>query len=291
MNAEEYPALYRSADASSVSSQSIYLWLIRLQYGLLLVAAILANWFNSEPNTLIMYPILIGGATVLLVFMAVKKPEKDWYACRALAESIKTSTWRFTMRAEPFVDAPNLSVAKADFAGFLREILDANKHIDEPISRRPVVGDQITPRMISIRALSLADRKEIYRKNRIDEQRAWYVKKAKSNRRSFTRWIVFCGFVQAGAIALAVTRIHYGQQWNFWPTEPLLITATAIIGWIQIKKFNELASAYSLTAHEIGIIQSRIDIAGSEEEFSEFVNEAERAFSREHTQWIARQNN
>ena len=238
-----------------------------------------------------MYPILIGGATVLLVFMAVKKPEKDWYACRALAESIKTSTWRFTMRAEPFVDAPNLSVAKADFAGFLREILDANKHIDEPISRRPVVGDQITPRMISIRALSLADRKEIYRKNRIDEQRAWYVKKAKSNRRSFTRWIVFCGFVQAGAIALAVTRIHYGQQWNFWPTEPLLITATAIIGWIQIKKFNELASAYSLTAHEIGIIQSRIDIAGSEEEFSEFVNEAERAFSREHTQWIARQNN
>jgi hypothetical protein len=58
---------------------------------------------------------------------------------------------------------------------------------------------------------------------------------------------------------------------------------------MQIKKFSELSSAYSLTAHEIGIIEDRIDEADTEDEFSDFVNEAELAFSREHTQWLARQ--
>ena len=59
---------------------------------------------------------------------------------------------------------------------------------------------------------------------------------------------------------------------------------------MQIKKFNELTSAYTLTAHEIGIIQGRLEEVDSEEDLSEFINEAELAFSREHTQWVARQN-
>jgi len=45
----------------------------------------------------------------------------------------------------------------------------------------------------------------------------------------------------------------------------------------------------SLTAHEIGLLQTRLGTIDSEEKFSAFVNEAERAFSREHTQWVARQ--
>lgn len=65
--------------------------------------------------------------------------------------------------------------------------------------------------------------------------------------------------------------------------------ASAIIGWTQVKKFNELASSYTLTAHEIGIIQSKVHDAQDEDAFSDFVNEAEQAFSREHTQWVARQ--
>ncbi len=51
----------------------------------------------------------------------------------------------------------------------------------------------------------------------------------------------------------------------------------------------KLASAYSLTAHEIGIIESRLATDASENEWSGLVNEAELAFSREHTQWVARQ--
>lgn len=95
--------------------------------------------------------------------------------------------------------------------------------------------------------------------------------------------------VQGGAIALALLRVSQPNMLSIWPSEPLLVVASAVLGWIQIKKFNELASAYSLTAHEIGIIQTRAAAVVQEADFSEFVNEAERAFSREHTQWVARQ--
>jgi len=65
--------------------------------------------------------------------------------------------------------------------------------------------------------------------------------------------------------------------------------ASSIIGWTQIKRFTELASAYTLTAHEIGIVVTSLDEATDERSFSNVVNESELAFSREHTQWVARQ--
>ncbi|EBT7445580.1 SLATT domain-containing protein, partial [Salmonella enterica] len=53
-------------------------------------------------------------------------------------------------------------------------------------------------------------------------------------------------------------------------------------------KYNELAVSYFLTAHEIGDIKEQFNYISSENDFLEFVNNAEKAFSREHTQWLAR---
>ena len=47
-------------------------------------------------------------------------------------------------------------------------------------------------------------------------------------------------------------------------------------------------ASYNLTAHEIGIIRANSDSVETEKDLSNFVNEAELAFSREHTQWVAR---
>ena len=289
MEHDNFPALYRSADGSAVAAQRTYLWLIRLQYLLLTIAASISVWFGNSPDLYIGYALVLGASTTLLLYMAVQKPEKDWYGCRALAESIKTSTWRYMMRAEPFEDAPKLSAVAEKFSDFLKAILDANSHVRDSISLRPVVGDQITKKMNEIRALSLTDRIQKYVVDRIEDQREWYVSKVKWNRRRFRVWICICVVVQATAIGLALVRIRYDPSWMIWPTEPLLVIASSAIGWIQLKKFNELASAYNLTAHEIGILQTRIGTLDTEEKLSAFVNEAERAFSREHTQWVARQ--
>jgi hypothetical protein len=69
----------------------------------------------------------------------------------------------------------------------------------------------------------------------------------------------------------------------------LIVIAASIIGWMQIKNFNELAAAYTVAAHEIGLIKIRAAEVTRDDAFSEFVNDAEKAFSREHTLWIARQ--
>ena len=289
MEPENFPALYRSADGSAADAQRTYLWLIRSQYVLLTIAATISIWFGNSPDLYIVYALVLAASTVLLLYMAVQKPEKEWYGCRALAESIKTSTWRYMMRAEPFEDAPKLSEVAEKFSGFLKAILDANSHIRDSISRRPVTGGQITNDMNRVRALPLEDRIQKYITDRITDQREWYVAKVKWNRRRFRLWIGICVVVQGAAIGLALLRIRHDPSWMIWPTEPLLVIASSAIGWIQLKKFNELASAYSLTAHEIGILETRVATIDSEVKFSAFVNEAERAFSREHTQWVARQ--
>jgi len=76
-----------------------------------------------------------------------------------------------------------------------------------------------------------------------------------------------------------------------WPTEVFVVTAGAVLTWMQVKRFRELASSYGLAAQEIGIIRGELDEVKTESEFIEFVKDSENAFSREHTQWIARKNN
>ncbi len=232
MKQDDFPALYISADLASNSTQAMYLWLLRLQYSLLFSAAVAALWFGAEKTAYLIYAVLVVASTCLLIFMWVRKPERDWYGCRALAELIKTATWRYTMRAEPFEDAPELRVVQRKFSDFLEEILDANKHVRDPISRRPTEGDQITESMNALRALALEDRKIRYLQDRIVDQQNWYVRKTKLNRSQYRNWIFVCIFIQGSAILLALARIA-NDGWNIiWPTEPLLVLAAAIVGWI-----------------------------------------------------------
>lgn len=75
---------------------------------------------------------------------------------------------------------------------------------------------------------------------------------------------------------------------EYVPVELCAVVASAIISWMQLKKYDELASSYGLTAHEIGIIKSRFQDISDQKKLSGFVCDSENAFSREHTQWAAR---
>ena len=192
------------------------------------------------------------------------------------------------MRAEPFGDADNVVVRRAEFRNHLRAILDANRHIGDRIPADEAAEDQITESMETTRALPLDDRKTFYDTHRIREQRSWYARKASDNKMASRRWVAGGVLAYATAISLVLLRIAFPEH-EIWPIEPLIVGASSIVGWTQVKKFNELASSYTLTAHEIGIAQGRVCEVSTEAEFSDFVNEAEQAFSREHTQWVARQ--
>ncbi len=281
-----FPALYNDADAASANAQKEYLRLIKGEYALLFVAAILTmQTFNSVPFY-IFYALIFIVSLVLMLLRTLKRPDQDWYKCRALAESIKTATWRYAMRAEPFDDARTQD-ARRDFRSLLKEIFDANQHIGARISGLNPDGQQMTPSMDQIRDKGLEDRCKIYLDSRIRDQRTWYRNKSKSNKKIMNFWIGVCVVVYLAAAASVLYRIS--DPVTVLPIEPLIVVASSIVGWMQIKKFSELSSAYALTAHEIGIIEGRMVDMIDDEKFSQFVNEAELAFSREHTQWVARQ--
>jgi hypothetical protein len=284
----QYPALYDTANRMSGDAQTRYLQLITCEYVALIMASIFALNLSGDRVYHIVSAIVIFGSVGLMATRNWLKPEQDWYRGRALAESIKTSCWKYVMRAEPFGDADNVQVRRAEFRSYLLGILSSNRHIGDKMPPDGAAKDQVTEDMERVRALPLEERKTYYDTHRIRSQRTWYAKKAGDNKRNSRRWF-WTGMVAYGlALVSVLTRIAY-PEWTMWPIEPLLVAASSVIGWMQVKKFNELASSYTLTAHEIGIIQGRALEATTEADFSNFVVEAEQAFSREHTQWVARQ--
>lgn len=289
MDESAYPALFRSSDTASNAFQKRYLRLIKAEYALLFVAAIVSMNTVASPALYALAAFILGISGVVLLIRSIGKPEQDWYKSRALAESVKTLTWRYAMCAHPF-HSEDVAVAKGEFKENLERVFGSNAEIAAKIAEDWSAGDQITSEMDRLRRLPLSERKSYYEKQRIQEQQNWYSRKAKFNRREATKWVVASVAAYLAAAALSLLRIAY-PDWGFWPIEPLIVVSTSIIGWMQIKKYNELAAAYSVTAHEIGMIKITLEAATEVNSFSDFVNEAEIAFSREHTLWIARQAN
>ncbi|TYP62015.1 hypothetical protein A9A72_124766 [Stutzerimonas stutzeri] len=189
------------------------------------------------------------------------------------------------MRAAPFDGAE----AKKEFASHLRSLLQANKDSAGRGVTGSAEGKQITDSMEIVRGLSLDERKEFYRQNRIFDQQRWYDAKAKENRRGARFWTAagVISYLTAGLLVLA--RIKF-TEWGYWPIDPIIVFASSIIGWVQLKKYSELAAAYQVTGQEIGIIEAVLDEHDDEKTIADFVNDAELAFSREHTMWAARNN-
>jgi SMODS and SLOG-associating 2TM effector domain 1/SMODS and SLOG-associating 2TM effector domain 3 len=219
--------------------------------------------------------------------MLLRRDEDIWYRARAVAESVKTSCWRFMMRTDPYLGAADVREVKSRFRDRLKSILkehkDLSPHLGGPVSAE----EQITERMCEIRRMQWNERAEFYRKYRIDEQRSWYAKKSAWNRRQGTIWLSVLIACQSLAVVFVIMRVAY-PTWGYWPSEVFVVAAGSALTWIQAKRFRELAAAYALTAHEVGIVRGELEGVDSESQLAEFVVDSENAFSREHTQWLAR---
>ena len=285
----QYPALFDSADKASITSQKSFLRLTILHALVLLVGTLLS--INVIPTK--EYSMVVAIFYILAVVFTYKlgknRYEKNWYNGRAIAESIKTSTWKYCMRAAPYADDISMQVPNANFRNMLTQIIKSNNELGEIVQAHQSTGEQITATMQDIRSMNLEDRKSYYLEHRIDEQRQWYATKASINNKMHKRWFVGLMLAQGFALLCVLSRIAY-PEWQYWPTDVFALGAAFILGWMQIKKHNELSSSYSLTAQEIGIIRGGIEGVLTEEQFSEYVSSTEMAFSREHTQWVARQN-
>jgi hypothetical protein len=64
--------------------------------------------------------------------------------------------------------------------------------------------------------------------------------------------------------------------------------ASPLIAWTQLKKYEEQATMYGLTAQELRSVEDRARHVTDEEQFTRFVLTAESAISREHALWLTR---
>lgn len=285
----DYPALFKSADKASNAFQKNFLRLIKFEYGLLILAATLAVPKISNASWHVATAFVLVLSVAVLLTRSTWKPEQHWYRARALAESVKTLAWRYSMGAHPF-DHTSTARNRQELKESLSRLVKLNAETVERLPSDAAADEQVTTEMDRLRALPLVERSAYYQQHRVQEQRSWYKNKSEENKKIARRWVIVSVIGYVLAIALSLVRIAI-PDWEFWPIEPLIVIAGSILGWVQIKKFNELAASYGVTAQEIGMIKITLQDDISLENFSDFVNEAESAFSREHTSWLARQTN
>lgn len=280
----KFPALHLVADRASDRQQALYFGLVLAEYIALLTVAVLS--VNIIPNRpyIILFGLLLGMALAALVVRSVLKPEQRWYQARALAESVKTTTWKFAMAARPFENDVN---DRRRLRQMLQELLEANRSVGSQFDGNVVGGDQITSDMDALRELPRAERLDVYMRDRVDDQLAWYSRKSKANSNLGKRFAIILGSLYVLAFLVLLIRLDK-PQWIYAHPEPLILLGASVLGWMQIKRFNELGASYGLTAAEIGILRSRAPEIEDDDGLSIFIDDAEEAFSREHTQWLAR---
>jgi hypothetical protein len=254
--------------------------------GLSIFAALLSVYIKESTLAGLLASISFFAILFLTIFQGVKRFDRTWYNGRAVAESVKTRTWRFVMRAEPYFDVESINSVKQEFCEDLKNILEQNRDLGSFLSHESVTKDTISKSMVEIRELSVIDRLNYYTSNRINEQRTWYHTKASLNKKLANNW--FIALVITNSIVILLLLIEVGYKIYNLPTPALIVVGTSVVSWMQIKKFQDLATSYGLTAHEIGIIKEQSFKVQGEKELSDFVKDAENAFSREHTQWVAR---
>ncbi|MCK6080979.1 DUF4231 domain-containing protein [Microbacterium sp. EYE_5] len=277
---DDFPAFYRAADQASLASQRRFLWVMRIRLGGLLVAAgggALAGLQGFLPFGAWLATIALVVAIAAEFYNLKVRPDRGWYEGRAAAESAKTLAWRYMVRGEKFETDGDVD---AVFAREIKALLTNLDHVP-PADQHA----QITELMREARSGSFDERKALYRRERLEDQRAWYASKARFNGNRFDVWtLVTIGLEFAGLLA-AVMLVSGAIAFDALGV--LSALAAAFTAWAQARQYQTLANAYGVTSQELASVIDQLDGVTSEDTWAAFVGQAEEAISREHTLWRA----
>ena len=285
-----FPALYQSADQASLSAQRRYLWLQKCHIGCLIFGSVGAALAAIVPVsavkwTYIIWAIILVIGVVLTLVSHVRRDDKVWFDCRAIAESTKTATWRFMMKAAPFKED---STAEQSFIERLKEIRKARPSSPKDLAHSLDPDSQALSKFVSdMRRKSVDERRDMYLESRLRDQKIWYSNKATFNSRKENCWFWTVVVLQVLAIVLAI--IWAASSSLPVNVVPLLMTcAASAIAWSQMKRYGELTQSYSLAAQELGEQEAIASNIKEEDDLLTFVEQVEETISREHTMWCAR---
>jgi len=274
---DDLPDLHDGANQASLRGQTLFLRATWLK----LVVACTAAGVSAIPVDEDYHRVLTSfvgvcflAVLVVEAFVWATKPERDWYDGRALAESTKTMAWRYAVGAAPYAQAD--PTARARFVNDLKQLLkDAPETGVHPSQKEP-----ISVAMERVRAGSLEERREVYLRDRLEDQRRWYAAKADRNRTRATQWRIFLLAFEGLAILGAFTG-HVGAA-GF-----IAAIVAAGAAWMGIRQHENTKRAYTFATHELAIAGNELRMVTDEERWTEAAADAEEAVSREHTMWRA----
>ena len=287
MNNTDYPALWRSGDAASRVRQKNFLLLVRGHLILLAATGLIAAWNPSDPfyEKIVSWSVAGTMLVALLVSFAIKQLKLDdaWFRTRALAENAKEAAWRFMMQPACTPDTGDDPV-KSAYLDTLQKISERFPGLAKEIAIEADTGDEITQTMQDVRAKSIADRRNLYLTDRLQDQVDWYASKAKANAASESRWFWFILAAEGTAVFAAFVRLTLVQEFN--PTGGIAALAACLVAWLQTKRFSDLANTYAVAARDLKMIKARYGQAATQDALDKLVDEAETAISREHRLWV-----
>ncbi|MFC3603545.1 DUF4231 domain-containing protein [Deinococcus soli (ex Cha et al. 2016)] len=287
---QDLPKLFNIADSASKRSQNYHVWFSGFVLALSFFAAVASSYAGQ--NTLIKN-ILAWASLIIFIlsffitlYLDRAKFEWSWYNGRAIAESVKTKSWRFMMHSDPYLCDLNIASASTAFKNDIQKIISAHQGFAKIIRSNDPEENLITPRMIEIRNLNFEDRKNIYLNERVINQKKWYYAKADfNNSRAGSWYFVILAMQFTGVIFSIVGILNQNMEFNILSLIAALISAS--IAWLQIKRHQDLANSYAVAGEELSRIQLEVDSI-DEASFPIFVSNTENAISREHTLWIAK---
>jgi len=282
----EYPAIWHATNRVANEAQATYVFILRANLFLLFLTPAIALLASSFPVTLMLLPFPLVLSTVASLVLVLGKVRERWYGGRAATESIKSSAWKYAMRAAPF-DNDLESEMKAQYIREVDSILKQNKARLKLPAQCDSTPEQISNTMLSVRAMSWQDRKLKYCEARIDEQYKWY--SARSNASSRKSSVFFSAVILAQASACisaficAYTRAAIP---NFASVFSSL--ASVCLAWLNFRAYDTVSQAYSIAAVDLMSAKTVANDVLDEATFRQFVSDTENAISREHVMWVSR---
>jgi len=291
MRREDYPDLFQSADKASVTAQNKFVRMFSADLACIIGASVLAVCRAIVPSGLanifgIAVPFLLGVSLIVKLTMRARRFDSVWFDCRAVAESVKTTVWRFLMAIHPYDQSTPDDVAETRFLLELDTIRRARPAVSGELASFPVATGRITPIMKETRRLNLVERKAFYLAHRLSDQRTWYRSNAKANADAAETIFRVTLVIQALAIIVLLFQMEAPQGPN---TVAVFTTAIAVVtAWSEMRKYRDLTNSYAVAADELVSAEAKWTHVDREELFQEQVLQIEEAISREHTMWCAK---
>jgi conflict system pore-forming effector with SLATT domain len=286
-----YPPLHDKASRQSAGGQRAYIVSVGLALFISLATALFLDVAEilerQQLATETEVRVLTGVSGVLLaIALGIqlwnrRSRDRRWFDGRAIAESVKTLSWKYMMRTPPFHDDD----ADTQLTSVLSRVVGPGRGTSGVDDRSSAQDLAATKEMGLVRGAGLPERRAVYVKHRLEDQIGWYSRKSAGSGRAASAYFVLGVVVQALAILLLIRRA-FGLEIGF--ASFLTTLAASFIAWSEAKRYHELAISYAVAAEELRQIRTQQRVEGTESAFASLVLDAEGAISREHTMWIAK---